>query len=378
MGIHNESANVRCTVLEAEMRRRLWWSLILFDTRICEMSSLNSTMLGPTWDCKIPLNVNDFELRPEMKTAPTVQGQSTEAVFAVVRSELGDFVRHSNFHLDFTSPALKALVKNARRDANTVGGELDNIEKMVEDKYFKYCNPDNPLHFMTIWTARGYLAKARLLECYSRSMGSTDQQTEARGDIAATHALNMLECDTKLLSSPLIKRYQWMVDFYFPFPAYVHVVQNLKKRSVGEHAEKAWKIMDDNYAARFLTMEQHPDTFFKLFARVVLQAWDACEATFGQSNKTAEPPTIVLNVRNRLSRMDVNAQDSNTELPKDIASMNIDDYMSVPMDFGHDLTTYAMEGQGFPDTTGPATMGFDANQWNWNTADWNTSHGTGW
>jgi hypothetical protein len=38
MGIHSESALAKCTVFEAELRRRLWWSLVLFDTRISEMA----------------------------------------------------------------------------------------------------------------------------------------------------------------------------------------------------------------------------------------------------------------------------------------------------------------------------------------------------
>ena len=83
MGIHSESALAKCTALEAEMRRRLWWSLILFDYRISQMSNSNSTTLDPTWDCKIPLNVNDSDLRPEMKGPPAFQGKSTEALLYV-------------------------------------------------------------------------------------------------------------------------------------------------------------------------------------------------------------------------------------------------------------------------------------------------------
>jgi hypothetical protein len=59
MGKHSESACAKCAPLEAEMRRRLWWSLVLFDSRISEMANDRTTTLIPTWDCRIPLNVND-------------------------------------------------------------------------------------------------------------------------------------------------------------------------------------------------------------------------------------------------------------------------------------------------------------------------------
>ena len=58
MGLHSSSTNGKYLALEAEMRRRLWWSLMLFDTRTCEMTDYRAVMLTPTWDCMNPLNVN--------------------------------------------------------------------------------------------------------------------------------------------------------------------------------------------------------------------------------------------------------------------------------------------------------------------------------
>lgn len=62
MGIHNEASNATCAALEAEMRRRLWWSLVIFDNRICEMFDYRKATLAPTWDCHVPLNLSDFEV----------------------------------------------------------------------------------------------------------------------------------------------------------------------------------------------------------------------------------------------------------------------------------------------------------------------------
>ena len=134
MGIHSESALARCTAVEAEMRRRLWWSLILFDTRIGEVASSKTTTLDPTWDCKIPLNVNDSDLRPEMKDPPANQANPTEALFAVVRSELGEFIRHSVFHLDFSSPALKPIAKNLQNGPAPAADEVIKLEEVIENQ----------------------------------------------------------------------------------------------------------------------------------------------------------------------------------------------------------------------------------------------------
>jgi len=72
IGIHDESMNTKQSPFEAEMRRRLWWSLIGFDSRMCEMADHKATILNPTWDCQLPLNVNDSDLRPAAKALPKV------------------------------------------------------------------------------------------------------------------------------------------------------------------------------------------------------------------------------------------------------------------------------------------------------------------
>ena len=153
MGLHDESTYGRCSVLEAELRRRLWWSLVIFDNRMCEMSNcLKATLLLPTWDCRVPSNVNDFDLRVETKTIPRVGDAPGQAIFAAVRSQIADYVRHSHWYLNFNTPALKTLSRKNQP-------AQDVFEEYIEEQYLGKCNPEDPLHAMTIWTARGLLAK---------------------------------------------------------------------------------------------------------------------------------------------------------------------------------------------------------------------------
>jgi hypothetical protein len=369
MGIHNESANAKCTALEAEMRRRLWWSLIIFDARISEKSGHKDVMLAPTWNCRTPLNVNDFELWPEMKVLPAVHAQPTEALFAVVRSELSDFTRHSSSHLDFTSPVLKSVAKDVQNGLLLEDDELVTLEKTVEDKHLKFCNSENPLHFVTIWTARGCLAKDRLLEYYSRYSRPSVQQTDAQRDIALSHALRMLECDTKLLASPLTKGYLWWLkDLQFPFPAYLHIVQDLRRRPVWEYAEKSWEVLSDNYEARFISIEERDNHVFKIFSRMILQAWAAREAAvFIQSTEPEVLPRIVSNIRYRMMQMTPNERNSDIEQPGGSLGMKSDDFlMSMPIDFICDAPLQSFGRQVPMDAGLGAFLEFpDRLQWEW-------------
>jgi hypothetical protein len=381
MGIHSESVLAKCTAIEAEMRRRLWWSLIFFDTRIGELADFKTTMLTPTWDCRIPLDVNDSDLRLEMKEPPQVQGKCTEALFAVVRSELGNFIRHTMFHLDFTSPALKPAAK-VQHGTILEDSELVSLEKMLEDKYLKFCDPENPLHFMTIWTTRAYLAKCHLVEHYSRYSSPAVYQPEAQRDAAISYALRMLECDTKIMTSPLTKGFHWLTQFYFPFAAYIQIVQHLKRRPVSDQADQAWEVMSDNFEARFRFLRRDDTPLFKIFANVVLQAWNAREAT---SEKLGEPlvtPRIVSSIRHQMVQIAQDAQNPDTGQPNGATDMGItgsDFPISMPMGFGSHSLLYSMERQGdyivtgpgsYPDISGLDPVDVDVNQLDWSAMDW--------
>ena len=350
IGIPHESSYTKCFAFEAEMRRRLWWALILFDTRICEMSDTRSAMLASTWDCKPPRNASDFNLHPEMKEPPTSQSGGTEATFAVVRGEISDFVRHSAFYLDFANPALKNVSQSGSQSSILTGSETDILERKIEDKYLRNCNLETPLHFMTVWTARCYIAKNRLVEYYSKNWNTPASGTDEQRNVAVSYAIDMLNSDTELMASPLIKGFRWMANFYFPFPAYIHITQDLRRRPFSGKAEQAWEAMDRNFDARFNGMEQRDSPIFRIFAKPVLQAWEAREnAEKGSgTGRRLSQPTIVTDIRRRLAAMGSTTDEAASNEKLATAGTGVDE-MSMPMPNGfadRDLLYY-LGFQGF-------------------------------
>lgn len=292
MGLHSEALYAKIPPLEAEMRRRLWWAIVIFDQRIGELGDAKMTAMDPTWDCKIPLNVNDFDLRQEMKTPPTEHDMPSEALFIVLRCEVADAARHSSFLLDFTVPALKVL---ARHDAGFV-----ELEQRLERKYLGHCNPDNPLHFTAVWMTRSIIAKMRLLEHFAKYTTEPVKQTDEIRDAAIRHAIDILISDTHLARSSRIKGFQWLIHYYFPLPAYMNIAQDLAKRPDTAIGERAWAAMSDNYQARFPDIGRHAP-IFAAFARLILFAWKAREAAFRARGQPFEEPGMVASAREGLA-----------------------------------------------------------------------------
>ncbi|KAK7750940.1 hypothetical protein SLS62_007072 [Diatrype stigma] len=397
LGYHREAVSAKCTPFEAEMRRRLWWALTLFDSRIGELSSSMGLSLDPTWDCKIPLNVNDSDIRPGMKDIPVAQEHCADAIFAVVRGELADSIRHSDWYLDFSNPPLKSVARDVRQNATTPDSSLDAVERAIEGKYLKYCDPEVPIHFMALWMTRQQIAKCKLLEHYSRICGSpipSGEQINAQVDMTIVHAFRMLACDTIIMRSPLTKGYRWLAEYHFQLPAYVHIAQELKRNPLSKHARQAWETMADNFDARFAAIPTYHAPIFSLFCKTVLPAWEAREAVARESGEELNtPPRIVVSIRNVLDQMAAqNSQDG--QQPATVATQQQQQQssyavnlggvdLSMPIDFGTDTDDmlfdmgfggageqggFAGTGAGlYTGTLGQAPLGLDMNKMDWAT-----------
>ena len=368
MRLHNEAALATHTVFEAEMRRRLWWALVLFDSRISEMSDHKCTTLNPTWDCKVPLNINDSDLRPEMKELPVTRETLTDATFIAVRGELGNFIRHAKFHLDFTTPALKPIINTARHGTISSVTKLDLLQKRIEDRYLSHCDPENAVHFLTLWFTQLVIARCRLIELYSRCNQS---KTESQRDAALHYSLKMLECDTKIAASPSARRLMWMPDLYFPFIAYISVLEDLRRRPTNKQAERAWEAISLNFETHMIVLYQDTafeenSQFVQTFTRIILLAWETREAAFKNAQKPLTPPRIVSLLRERetkeLKNTDTAVLNSNFDIEMEsfLTLDTTDFYTSDPLQLIGEHGEYVGTGlEAFSNSFGPSSFAFE-------------------
>ncbi|KAK9386690.1 hypothetical protein V1515DRAFT_587027 [Lipomyces mesembrius] len=229
---------------------------------------------------------------------------------------------------------------------------------------------------MTIWTTRAYLAKCRLVEHYSRYSDSSMDQTEAQRDAAICHALNMLVCDTKTMNSPLTKGYLWLVHFHFPLPAYIHILQGLRRRPVCEQAEQSWEVTSDNFEARVNVPQGGDSPFLNVFAKIVLPAWEAREATFRQSGELLIPPQDCIIHQRQCDAIGAKCPKCrHSTAPQCCEYEYCDLRMSMPMGFGDCGLLYGAGGQDGYAGTGlnipaQARLDVDINQLDWAAMNW--------
>ncbi|KAM0185567.1 hypothetical protein ACHAPQ_008233 [Fusarium lateritium] len=372
MGLPTEARNTKCSILEGELRRRLWWSLVLFDSRVSTLGDHKMTTLVPGWDCALPTNVSDSELREETKTPPKPQEQATEAIFAVVRSEIGDCIRNSPYYIEFTNPAVKPLAKKLPEDMDAV------LEKELDDKYLRFCDTENRVHFMTFWTARVSIANRRLMSDYLLLLDPSVKYTPAHQEAAVRQAITWLECDTKLATSPLTKGFHWFFQMYFPFPAYARIVQDMKGQAFSGETERGWKAMHDNYAARCRLDSLVHALMFIPFTNIIMGAWDAVKTAHDQAGKEVKTPELVEFINEKTAEMSLNSTEQNGEQSRGFAAMDMDD-TAMPMSFGFGDSGMLFGQGGFGGSAGMSNISgdspvpFNMDQMNWGLMSWGAS-----
>ncbi|KJZ77967.1 hypothetical protein HIM_02604 [Hirsutella minnesotensis 3608] len=315
MGLHRDPGSFGLAPFEVEQRRRLWWTIVGYDRRIGEMTGSTVTALSSGGDCKIPLNVNDSDLHKEGTEMPASHTGPTEMLFALTRIEMAMAVASNSNRDSFkmnnpdkvSSPPQGTGVKPGVPTIRVAGQDstaytLDGFCAHIEGTYLAQCDPKIPLHFFTRTMTRQHLCKMRIIGFLVRMHNAEAMPLQdVERDSLRLQATQMIEYDNIVLSSESLRSFRWYAMQYFPFPAYMFLVQELRSRVSGPLVERAWLAIADNYEFRGLLSNLH-SPMHTAFGNLFVKAWDAHEASQVSNGKPVSQPTFIRVLRERAEK----------------------------------------------------------------------------
>lgn len=89
MGLYSDGRSLGLSIFEAEMRRRVWWQIVLLDNKNAQLSGLKNSGVANFFDTDIPANINDNDLNPNMSEQPLEHKHQTEMIFWLITYEIG-------------------------------------------------------------------------------------------------------------------------------------------------------------------------------------------------------------------------------------------------------------------------------------------------
>lgn len=97
LGVHRDGATFDISPFEIELRRRLWWQIVILDVRASEDHGCDPTIVEQSYDTKFPLNINDADIAPSTKTTPEEHEGATEMTFDLIRYSFSTTVRRLSY-----------------------------------------------------------------------------------------------------------------------------------------------------------------------------------------------------------------------------------------------------------------------------------------
>lgn len=167
MGLHRDGTVFGLKPFETEMRRRLWWQICILDSRPSDHDGFASMVYQSLSDTRLPLNINDEDLSPDMTALPPERDEATEMCFCLVRCEAMSAANK----MKLLSPGLPMSSTQEGLGPSSLPLEervkvIRELEARLHDRYIRHCHPSSPIQFMTILLSRLIVVHFWLIICY--------------------------------------------------------------------------------------------------------------------------------------------------------------------------------------------------------------------
>ncbi|KAL5339210.1 fungal-specific transcription factor domain-containing protein [Aspergillus crustosus] len=318
MGLHRDGEKLGLPPFDAEMRRRLMIQLYPLDNRASQVCGTDITIMPETWDIQLPLNINDEQIWPGMTEKPVEQTGATDMMFCLSRACGGKTLARAGSSINGASP----WGSNEYYEAELL---ITAAENEVEERFIRYCDIVNSLHFLVIGMARlrmtGLRLRIRLPKV--RNQAASDMERVELFHLAQKN----LDTDAAVHAHSGLSKYQWHLRSFLLWGIWdslTFVLMTLWKRhdllSLSE-SETAWKSVALTYEYHAELLESKKALHMAV-GRLLLKAWD----THLLADGDAEPAFVVTLKLRQAPRISITSLpesiDSDLSRPFDVAAEN--------------------------------------------------------
>jgi hypothetical protein len=317
MRLHRDGSFLGLSPFETEMRRRLWWHVVHLDFRISDLLGVKLSLDLFIGDTKMPLNVEDEDLNPDMVDFPPERTGLTSVVICLVRCEIGEFLRRfsplSPNGIDWDNLS-SPDVTLAKKDSM-----INQLQDMLESNFVRYCDPSNTLHIFLSIMVRCAICKITLFAHDPRRHAKSPSKIpQSERDIIFTNATKLLEYVNLIRSSPGLEKYMWQIGTSFLWNALLFVLAETRYPKVGPEMNKLWKLIGVVLSKYPLMFERKGGPVFAALGKWTLKAWDD-HVEASKSEGLGEPlePDYISAIR--LARAPATESTSNQNHPMTLA-----------------------------------------------------------
>ncbi|KAK4182404.1 fungal-specific transcription factor domain-containing protein [Podospora australis] len=268
------SKSKRMSPHEVEMRRRVWWGLSFLDARTSEDMGTELTISHGTFDTKLPLNINDSDISPEMTEFPAERQGLTDMSNALYCFEISELFRR------MMNPAAVC------RDMDRM---LDELYAKFDQRYLRHEKIGEPSvrYWIGVAVARLIVAKTRLMIHFPELLSSPEKQNmplEIRDKLFLS-AIEITEQNHAINTQTEIRGWRWISHSYTHWHAIIFVLLEMTQRQWSPTVERAWSALHSEYLIPSKSSLERGPRFWTPLRRLIAQARKHREAELERLRK---------------------------------------------------------------------------------------------
>jgi hypothetical protein len=320
MGLHRDGEALGLSPFETEMRRRLWWQIIMVDAKYAMFSGLSHNLLPTVGDTKGPCNLDDADISPTATEPFQDREGPTEMIFGLIAHKFAAFL------MDMPGFEGIAMIRDDPDSAPGLGpGPTEEqqaeyrrgvgvLHAQLEEIFQKYCDPKaGPAHEMAIKLSSHLLNRLTELGTPPKQLPEWGGEIKSAKDITFKLAVGALEHNEVDYRSSGDQRFTWFARLNFHLDIFMYLAGQLCHRTTGKLVERAWNQVEVIYSF-------HPELFdvtdkkYHTLAIHILRAWRKREnVILGQTGHAPEVPSYVLRLRASMSEPDSDMKETVAE-----------------------------------------------------------------
>ncbi|CAG8025585.1 unnamed protein product [Penicillium olsonii] len=358
IGVHRDGSNHGLSVFETEMRRRVWFQLMIIDVTSAQSCGVSSSLLPASIDVQPPMNANDSDLDPRM-TEPACEKQGpTEMIFVLARSALGQWLRRLSSGVSSSNTGPWANLSSSSMPLEEKDKTIDELEDFMESEFLRYCDKSIPLHMQTRLMVRSAVHYTRLMAHHPRQYQYQKVRlSPSEKSIIFESALKMTKYADHAQNNPVVRRFSWHTMNHMPWDAIIFMLSELRHRTDPEEKSTVWQLIGSVYSENTLKAGNKASTpLHKAIESLIVKAWRAYIGECNLKRRAPTPcPSIVASLlANAPGIPEPQATERAVEVERDT---------EPPAQPGHEFATsnYGPEGERFDFMMGDSPV--DWNEW---------------
>lgn len=286
LGLHRDGETMGLSPFETEMRRRVWWALILQDAKVALMSGLGHAYLATGWwDTKEPANIDDSDL-VESATEPIQSNEGpTEMIFCLLCYRLTRFIvsfpgmgcHEINLLIDRVRYPENHIINDPQLQLAT--SRIAELQRSLKEVIEHYCDISaGSLHQFALMSTNHILGKIKILLGDPSDAPEWMKEKMSIPDTMFAFLLEDLDHELKFHDNAVPTGFLWHVKSHFLcdiFP--IFILSQLCFRTVGPLVDRAWEITGRAYHYHPELLDMSEDYSVRT-GQIALRAWRHREA----------------------------------------------------------------------------------------------------